>query len=324
MRTWLAKAAVVLAAGALSVAAPLAAKPKVRFTSPEAVLGWVNGYRHAPEPQRLAEAVHAMSRLGMLRDPETAGVYVGFIAGVIGSDPAKAAQRVTSLFPFPPEEQAVIVRAIAYSGLPEWKALLADMAERMPARRVLIDKHLFGGAKTLMELPLEQGPAPIDTLWGYYFATGETRPIARLITALEWSAEKKDAEKLTAAGMAKWTLAANATRDSDLLDICRRELEHQPPAIRPALKDVVDAVELAETARIRKEAVAAVDELKRRAPPKSEIQPWTWAYAAQASSAVIAVGCVVAGVTGHTEIGLPCIVTGALAQGASKLLSTQP
>lgn len=316
---WLIVIALVLA-----LAPALGAKPKARLTSPESILRWINEYRHAPEPGRLPEAVRAMSKAGIFRDPEAAGVYIGFTAGVLGANPLKAEAYLTAMFPFPPEEQAVIVRAIAYSGLPGWKELLTKFAERMPARRVLIDRHLFGQAKGLMELPLEQGPAPLDMLWGYYFASGSEAPVLRLMTALAWANEKKDVEKLTAAGMAKWTLATNATRNADLLDICRRQLALQPKEVRPALKEVVEAVELAETARIRRDAVAAIEELKRRAPPKGEAQPWTWAYAAQMTSTAIAVGCVVAGATGHVELGLPCIVSGALTQGAARVLSAQP
>ena len=44
-------------------------------------------------------------------------IYLGFIAGAIGSNPAKAEQLIASFFPVPPEDEWVIVRAIAYSGL---------------------------------------------------------------------------------------------------------------------------------------------------------------------------------------------------------------
>ena len=111
-----------------------------------ALLKWINGYRAKPEPERLPQAVQAMSALGLFRDLEAGGVYVGFMAGVLGDNPKTAEKLITLMFPMPPEDQVVVVRAIAYSGLADWKVLLGKFAERMPARKVLIDRHLAGQA----------------------------------------------------------------------------------------------------------------------------------------------------------------------------------
>ena len=35
-------------------------------------------------------------------------------------------------FPVPPEDEWVVVRAIAYSGLPDWRVLLRKVAPKMP------------------------------------------------------------------------------------------------------------------------------------------------------------------------------------------------
>ena len=101
------------------------------FATHEQILQWINDYRLEPEPKKLPEALKAMSRLGLLRDQDTTGVYVGFAAGVLGSNPNMAEKLVTRMFPMPPEDQAVIVKAIAYSGLPDWKRLLGKFVERM-------------------------------------------------------------------------------------------------------------------------------------------------------------------------------------------------
>ena len=116
-----------------------AATPKKNeFTSAESILRWINGYRAKPEPAKVPQAARAMSELNLFRDLDTAGVYVGFLAGVLETNPKKAEDLVTKMFPMPPEDQVVIVRAIAYSNLPEWKALLLKFAERMPARKALM------------------------------------------------------------------------------------------------------------------------------------------------------------------------------------------
>jgi hypothetical protein len=295
--------------------------PKPDFATAEEILAWINGYRLEPEPKRLPDAVHAMDRLGLLRDMDTAGVYIGFVAGVLGDNQLQAEKLVAALFPLPPEEQPVVIKGIAYSGLPGWKELLKGVIERMPARRVMIDKYLYGNEPSLLAVPMKSGPATLDALWGYYFATGSFAPVQRLVGVLDWTAEKKDVEKLTIGSMAKWTLAANAARDKELLDLLRSEFSHQPKAIAEPLQQVITAAESYETTKIRKDALAAIEELKRTGPPKEST--WTQ-WGMQAAPTVLAVGCVAASAAGQVEVGVPCLVGGALSNAVSKLWTTNP
>ena len=112
-------------------------------------------------------AVRVLFHAQTFKEPENAGIYLGFIAGAIGSNPAKAEQLVTSFFPVPPEDEWVIVRAIAYSGLPDWRNLLRKVAPRMPGRQVMIDSYLAGTLPTLTDIPLEETkPGMLDKLRG--------------------------------------------------------------------------------------------------------------------------------------------------------------
>ena len=82
----------------------------------EVILGWINQYRHHPEPEQAPLAVRGLSRLGILTDTEGAGVYVGFLAGVFAKNPDKVDALIARMFPLSGEHQWAIVRAIAYSG----------------------------------------------------------------------------------------------------------------------------------------------------------------------------------------------------------------
>src|SRR5205823_376801 len=85
---------------------------------------WIYNYRAKPDYAHVPAAVRVLFHSQTFREPENAGIYLGFIAGAIASNPAKAEQLVTSFFPVKPEDEWVIVRAIAFSGLPEWRNLL--------------------------------------------------------------------------------------------------------------------------------------------------------------------------------------------------------
>jgi hypothetical protein len=306
--------ALLLVSAPAAFAAP--SKNKVEFASSEHILRWINGYRMRPEPGKLPAAVKAMSALGVFRDMDTAGIYVGFMAGVLQTNPNRAEELVTKMFPMPPEDQVAIVRAIAYSDLPDWKDLMLKFIERMPARKTLIDRFVYGKQPTLRQMALDAGTTPLDTLWGYYFATGSTDPILRIVSVLVWSKDPNNVERLTIGSMAKLSLATNASRDKELLDTLKGAANRDSMETRVVLQEVIDAAETFEFARVRKDAMAAIDQLKAKGPASSRSNQW-WGMAGQT---VLAVGCVVASAMGQLQVGIPCVVGGALSGAALKFM----
>jgi hypothetical protein len=315
----------VLAAvlGLVLLAAPsvLASTPKrgPEFSSPENLLRWINGYRTHGNVEKVPELVQAMSRLGVFRDLETAGVYIGFMAGVLQTNPAKAEKLVERMFPMPPEDQIAIVRAIAYSELPDWKDLMLKFAERMPARKALIDRFVYGKMPTLRQLELDSGPGPLDMLWGLYFATGSYEPILRMVSILPWAKDANNVERLTIGSMTKLTLATNASRDKELLDMLKASMAVETKDTRAVLQEVVDAAETFEFGKVRRDAVASIDQLKTKGPAAARNVQW-WGQAGQTA---LALGCIVAGALGQFQVGVPCIVGGAVSGAAIKYMTPQ-
>lgn len=294
-----------------------AAKP---FQDSQELLKWINEYRKNPEPRRLPQAVKAMSDFGVTRDTDQSGVYIGFVAGVLGANPRIAEDLITKMFPLPPEDQVLVIKGIAYSGLPRWRALLTKFVERMPARRVLIEKYLYGNKQTLTELSIKDDSSVIDLNWGYYFATGWEAPVRRIVSALELSLDKDKVDYLTIGAMAKWTLAQNAARNDDLLRTLKKISTDSDPKVRKPLAEVIDAAESYELAKLRKDALASIDELKAKGPESLRNYNW-WG---QAGQTVLALGCVAAGALGQVEVGIPCVIGGAASTAALKYLSPSP
>jgi hypothetical protein len=317
------------------------------FISSDEVLTWINGYRHKPDPQRLPAAVKATSRFGGLRDPESAGVFVGFIAGVIGANPEIAGDLIAKSFPVNPEDDWVLVRAIAHSGLPDWKHVLAEHAFRMPARSVMVRKFIDGslptlGAtvaqkppsatdkiKTLFSRETPKGPMVdwaldvstevLDMLWGKFFATGDYGPILRIVGMLHWSKNRDSVDKLTLGVMAKYTLASNSARDPKLLAMLKRSARHQEKETADVLKQITDAADTMQLSAIRKEALAAIEDLKRKGPgSKRDVMT-----AGRIGEGAIALGCIGAAATGMVALGLPCVVGGAVTSAALRTWSGQ-
>jgi hypothetical protein len=311
-----------------------APEPQGAFTSVDRLMDWISNYRKHKNPSRVPAAVHAMQDYGLFADEEKAWFCTGFIAGVLGSNPKDGPALIPRMFPMPDKEQAVIIRAIVYSGRPDWRELLEKNASRMPLRGPLIDDFLAGKRPALMELPLDHGGSPgIYALWGYYVATGQYEPVVRIMQALRWSKKKEDSrfsfrkvfsgwghdpsavEKITTGGTAKWTLASYAERDRALLNLYRAESARQPEEIAKPLNDVIEAAEIFESEKIRKDQFGAIEDAQKQQMTNEA----GMTKGATAGSIAIATGCVAATALGQAYIALPCVLGGALYTGAVKL-----
>jgi hypothetical protein len=238
------------------------------------------------------------------------------------------------MLPMPDKDQAVLIRAIAYSGRPDWRELLTKYKDRMALRQPLIDSYLSGKAKTLMEVDLSDGPSVVYTLWGYYVATGQYEPVVRIMQGLRWSKNKNDGnfslkkifsnwrndpsavDKISTGATAKWTLASYAERNRDLLSLYRAEYEHQPKEISQPLRDVIVAAEAFESEKIRKDQFGAIEDAQKLQATNEA----GMSKAATAGSIAIATGCVAASALGQIYIAVPCVIGGALYTGAMKLM----
>ena len=331
---------------AILLCGPAAAVPgrAPDLSTTDAVLRWINGYRAKPDLAQVPAAVRTLSQHGALRDTETSAVYVGFVAGIMGSHPQKADELVGKMLPIKAEDHWFIVRAVAYSGMPNWRDVLNRYANRMPTRQLMIEKYtsgklptlesiafensptaldrlkgytasvgdFFTGHKTPPTVKLDATPEVLDALWGYYFATARYGPVERILRMLPWSKDREDTDKLTVGSMAKFTLASNASHDAALLEMLKREAPRQPADVQPILNEVVEAVETMEITHLRKAALAAIEDLKRKGPgSKRDLSTW-----GQVSQGAIALGCVAAAATGQVEVGVPCVVGGALGSAA--------
>src|SRR5690349_317016 len=315
---------------------------------PRASLGvvqqWIYNYRTKPDYAHIPAAVRVLFHTQTFKEPENAGIYLGFIAGAIRSNPAKADKLIASFFPVAPEDEWVIVRAIAYSGHSDWRNLLRRVAQRMPARRAMIDAYLSGKLPILSEIPLEETKPGVmdklkttftknpfgkeekkvnttlsfagsqdllDTLWGYYFATGSQMPIKRIVEMLPWSKSRDTVDKLTVGSMARYTLASYAIRDTTLRELLRSELSRAKDPIKAPLAEVVEAADTVQVGALRRDAVAAVDDLKAKgSDSRRNLDFW-----GQVGVGAVALGCVSAAALGQVAVGIPCVIGGSASQG---------
>src|SRR6202140_1842338 len=105
--------------------------------------------------------------------------------------------------------------------------------------RGLCTKNPFGkeDKKLKITITFDSHQDLLDTLWGYYFATGSHVPILRIMQMLPWSKSRDTVDKLTVGSMARYTLASYAVRDAELREFLRSEAGRQPAAIKAPLAE---------------------------------------------------------------------------------------
>jgi hypothetical protein len=306
---------------------------------PDRVLNWIKTYRTKPDYKLLPDAVQALAAGGAFQEPDAAGVFVGFMAGVIGSNPDHAEKLIFKMLAVvKPEDNWAVVRAVAYSGLADWRGLLGKLAEKAPNRRTMVHAYTSGKLPTLNDfavrerkgmwermfssdsddkLVLEPSPVVMDTFWGYYYATGSLLPLSRMVDLLPWASDSNDAERLTLGSTAKYSLAHNSSRDAELLTALKESRPHASDKARKHLDEVIFAAETAEVGKLKDQAADALNELRQKGPAyKRKISWW-----GRLGEGAISLGCVTAAVTGQVQLGIPCVVGGATYSGVLRYLS---
>ena len=114
---------------------------------------WINDYRKNPQPYDVPAAVKAMHTLGLFKKQEDAGLLIGFIGGVLGSNPSKADKPRCAHVPHAGKGAGHHhSRHRLFRELPEWPRLLSKFEKQMPLRKPLINDYITGKEKTLDEL----------------------------------------------------------------------------------------------------------------------------------------------------------------------------
>ncbi len=78
----------------------------------------------------------------------------------------------------------------------------------------------------------------LDLLWSHFIATGDDKPLKKIIAALELYNDK-DSGKLLTASAAEWSLNANAKKYVEVLNVCKAELKTSKGIIKKKLEGII-------------------------------------------------------------------------------------
>jgi hypothetical protein len=96
-------------------------------------------------------------------------VYLGFLAGILGREGNRADRMLVQLTALPEEDQWIVVKALAFSGLPDWQDLMRRLQKHLPGRTGLTTAYLDGSLPPLENIALEEArPSKWDDVRGWF------------------------------------------------------------------------------------------------------------------------------------------------------------
>lgn len=214
-----------------------------KFKDKRELSDWMCHYYQDPQAGLLESAVRASADFKMIGSgyPEKDSFAVGFLSEVFAEHPNRVADwlQETSDLPYPGPKAAVWTAAVISGSLQAKEAMqkIADASD--PGARHFIRNLLLSEPFDYLEGPVLL-PEFVDILWGKFFATGDARYVAKIISVLGLldRTEIWD-EKTMAAREAEIYLIVYAGKYPEVMAICEEEMGQQPENIKKRLESVL-------------------------------------------------------------------------------------
>jgi len=176
---------------------------------------WITYYYLAPSPDKFVEETIKLSKSGALSNRNKWSV-ITFLSQLFAQNPKKTKEWLSKLSTLPNNDKEAIYDALWLSQTKEAKSYLKSN---------YIFKYSNRNPPNVLTFKLTS-PAQMDMLWAYFFATGQKKPIRRIISVLNYykyngaidsykssNKTKEDRQKALYETMFKsavWSLKSNA------------------------------------------------------------------------------------------------------------------
>jgi hypothetical protein len=192
------------------------------FRTPVDLDNFVYKYYLEPRPERIPDAMVALTSSGVLRIPEAVGVISGFFTEVFLTNPTR---------------------------LPGWQSVIGEQPGF--ARSVLDSALSWSKAGGVLQLPGR--PRQIgEFYWGAFFASGNPVYVKKLVELAAFAAEQNDLALWTIGSQAKFSLARNSRQHAVLHSI----LEAEKRSADRHTQDLIDEMLRVDPVRLQLEMIA--------------------------------------------------------------------
>jgi hypothetical protein len=200
---------------------------------------WMQNYYRSPSPDRLLGAFNYYSASTMYGIAHARLPIAQFFASAYGEDPAALKTLVEAVTSNPASNPRMFaLRVLWLADSESSRSLLKQVSDSWRDKNVQALLLEIGDRrpKDLLSQPV-QVPAELDMLWSMFFATGDRRPIERLVVVLPLLKEGHGLD-IAFGGAAKWSLESNAARHETVLAI----LEELSPQATGVTKELLQEI----------------------------------------------------------------------------------
>lgn len=193
----------------------------------EAVEDWMTYYYKKPTPELVVPRVRELASQGLLKDEHAHPPIIAFLSLVMAQNHTQVGTWLKELGDLKESEHDVVLAAAWYSDTEEARAHFKAIGR---------EEFLQEKAPKILEQPLDN-PSALDMLWGYFLATGDQKPIRRLVSALDlakytgaeqlkYDRDSEEAQKALLLNVtfkaAVWSLESNCRQHPVVLEHCEK------------------------------------------------------------------------------------------------------
>lgn len=184
---------------------------------------WLTFYYRDPQPDQVVAQLKAWSSEGTLQNENARAPLTGFLSQVFRQNADQIENWYTQLKGLPEGDLQFIILTMWISGTEESKKLIQ---KEHPG---LFDKK---NPPDILTIKLDSA-ATLDLLWGYYFATGDSKALRRVVAMFKFADASEKVKGLPEGRVplytmlpeaAKWSLSSNAERHPRILKDCKKML----------------------------------------------------------------------------------------------------
>lgn len=196
--------------------------------SAEARDDWMTYYYKSPSPDLFSKELRLLTDKGLLANENAQAPIIAFLSQVMSLNAKRIPEWIEEFSNIDEKQRKVLLAAAWYSDTEEARELFKTKN---------LDAYLKQKAPKILEVEVNN-PSALDMLWGYFFATGDSTPIRRIVTALSLSkyagaldrfkTSDKTAKDRNEAYLdvtfqaARWSLESNCKAHPLVLEYCEK------------------------------------------------------------------------------------------------------
>lgn len=223
----------------------IAKPPAEMVTKGDELVGWMERYYLKPTPSLFIVKLKSASDQGVLAEQFRWNTLIGFIAGVIKNNPQLSTPLADLIVQVPDKERQPLLMGLFYGGHQKSSQALQQLSGKLPAYKNGIERFLSQPIADVTKMfPLEDNAGAIDVNWGYFMATGEFKPLQRIMSAMPWRHLKDDGtaktkSKILIGRLALGSIQSKMRTSSRISMLCQQAIKTQPKEIADELRLIV-------------------------------------------------------------------------------------